>query len=91
MSDTRFFIGCVIWRDRTVEKLDTGPDGFCIPGGSNDRNQVVGSATLNGLSRGFISEILPAASTTRAGLWVRPLTVREKHAQRSGAAAVLTI
>lgn len=54
LSDTRVFVDCVIWRDGTVEKLDTGPDGFCIPGGINDRNQVVGSATLNGMSRGFI-------------------------------------
>jgi uncharacterized membrane protein len=54
LSEERIFVDCAIWRDGTVEKLDTGSDGFCTPGGINDRNQVVGLAALNGMTRGFI-------------------------------------
>lgn len=56
VSDGRSFVDCVIWRESTVERLDTGPDRFCIPGDINAHNQVVGSATLDGMSRGFIWE-----------------------------------
>jgi hypothetical protein len=52
--ESSLHVDCVIWRNGTVERLDTGPIRYCIPGDINEQNKVVGYAILDGFQRGFI-------------------------------------
>lgn len=54
--DQTLYLDCVIWRDGTVERLNTGPERFCSPRDMNRRGQVVGTASFEGKTQAFIWE-----------------------------------